>query len=585
MSNTVSLCMIVKNEISNIEYLMNDVCPVLEQVVVVDTGSTDGTYEKLKNLENKYQSLEVHTYKWHDHFSDARNFSFSLANNDWIFWLDGDDRIDRSKLKYFKDNILDNSDVDVWMLDYNYAQLPSGEPQIVLGRERFLRRSLNSKWQGAIHETIYVGGYRTRHHYGLEVVHNRNGKVIEHGRNLRILEQEYEKNPNDPRTAYYYGKELFDHVNPKGIEVLEKYLDIQYKYWDDEVNARFRLGKHYLVNGEFTKAVNQAERIYHLDSSRMRSEAYWLWGAVEKELKNYKAAIRWFKWCLDEPPGPPRVLNKEYYSWNPRMRLVECYLNIDQPEEALKYYLELEKMLPNDPMVKSLEKQLEEKLRIGPKGSLLVLEFGGKVREDSYSVGEEISRLRVNLVRKVDGIVYHKENFDVEDLDCISKIKEGGFLWVNNHKVMDNHGFIQKLGLNLLCVTTYRDNEFTCYIKESQIKPKIQFECGNQNFGPFRIRITTLEKSAIKNAYRVRRGGERVDYFVGSNLSGHEDADIKILDICEWIESGYANRGIEYADAVCVCSEELAQLIKEHDFHNNIFVLEDRFEFTEREWL
>ena len=213
------------------------------------------------------------------------------------------------------------------------------------------------------------------------------------------------------------------------------------------------------------------------------------------------------------------------------------------------------------------------------------MEFGGKSREDSYVVGEDIGELKVDLIKEIDGIVYHKEHVDTEDLKQISKLKDGGFLWINNDKVMSGHASIQELGLNLLCIASYGGTEFISYIKESKIKPKIRFENGNQNFGPFRIRISTLEKSAIKNAYRVRYGGERVDYYVGSSLQGHEDANTKILDICEWIETGYTNRGIDHADAVCACSEELAKLIKEKGFHDTVFVLEDRFEFTEREWL
>lgn len=583
MSNTVSLCMIVKNEISNIENLMQDVCPVLEQVVIVDTGSTDGTYEKLKDLEKVYNSLEVHTYKWHDHFSDARNYSFSLAKENWVFWLDGDDRIDSEQLKEFKDNILNDPKVEVWMLDYIYARLPSGEPQIVLGRERFIRRSRNPQWIGAIHETINISGFNYKHHYGLQVIHNRDGKIIEPGRNLRILEKEYEKNSGDPRTAYYYGKELFDHVDPRGVGVLERYLEIKFKYWDDEVNARFRLGKHYLVNKYYTAAVQQAERIYHLDSSRMRAEAFWLWGAVEQELKNYSVAIRWYKWCLDEPPGPPRVLNKEYYTWNPRMRLVECYLALNEPEKAVVYQTELEKMLPSDPNVKSLRKKLRDQASIKPLGSLLVIEFGGRIRNDSY-LAKDIGFDRLELLEEIDGVVYHSDDFDQRCDELIRKIKPGGFLWINNNSIMNGSHHLPE-GFNYLCSTVYNGLEIMSYIRESLDKPKIQFESGDHNFGPYRIRINTLERSAVKNSYRVRYGSERADFYVGSRLTGNENSDMLILDICEWIESGYINRGIEHADAICACTDELAKLIVDNGIHDKVFVLEDRFEFTEREWL
>lgn len=563
--------MIVKNEISNIEDLMSDVCPVLEQVVVVDTGSTDGTLDVLSRLQQKFSNLEVHQYQWKDHFSDARNYSFSFAKNDWVFWLDGDDRIDSNKLKDFKENTLDDSDVDAWMLDYNYAQLPNGEPQIILGRERFIRKSKNPKWIGAIHETVDIANMRMKHYYGLQVVHNRSGKVIEPQRNIRILQKEYSKNPNDPRTAYYYGKELFDRVDPNGIEILEKFLELPWKYWDDEINARFRLGKHYLVNGDFSKTVEQAEKIYHLDQTRLRAEAYWLWGSVEQQLKNYKVAARWFEWCLDDPPGPPRVLSKEYYTWNPRMRLVECYLEMGEKEKAQHHYDNLKKIMPNSPEMMLFADQLEIKpsnTEIKPKGQLMVVESGSRLRHDSLILGEDI---QLNQIPELDGAVLDKS---VEEI--ISKVKPKGFLWFTKpieHPAEFNH----------LCTTNYKGSEVFCFIRQEPTKPSIAFQSGDDEFGPYRIRITNLRKSAAKQGYRVHGEQQESKIYVGHRLTGAENAKIKVVDICEELDD-YDYLGIEHADYVCACSDRLAYHLEKQGYRN-VFVLDDHFEFTEREWL
>jgi len=585
VSNTVSLCMIIKNEISNIENLMQDVCPVIEQVVVVDTGSTDGTLEKLKELKLQYPSLEIHHFDWVEHFSKARNYSFSFAKNDWVFWLDGDDRVDSTKLKEFKDNTLDSVAVDAWLLDYNYAQLPSGESLLTLGRERFIRREKNPTWIGAIHETVNISGLRQQHYHGLEIVHNRAGKTIDRGRNLRILTREYEQNPGDPRTAYYYGKELFDHIDPKGIEVLEKFVDMPSKYWDDEVNARFRLGKAYLIENKLTEAVNQAEKIYHLDHTRLRAEAYWLWGMVEVKLKNFKAAIRWFKWCLDEAPPSPRVLNKEYYTWNPRMRLVECYLSLDDIENSLLYLSELEDLLPYDQNTQNLRKRLNKLTKVRFKGPLKIIEVGGdKLRADSLVAGKDF---RIgSSIEELDGIVIHNnENYNY----LIDKVKPGGFVWFVAIAEVTMHEYE-----NIGCLpTTEFNGEFIQNaIKEDPNKPTIIFQKGNDDFGPYRIRITNLKNSAIKNAYRVRsvmdfveKSTSKADFYIGHTLTGTEEAEVKILDVCEWVPGSYQAKGIQHADAVCVCSDKLAELFKENKIHDKVFVLDDHFEYTHKEWL
>ena len=227
MANTVSLCIICKNEKSNIAGLMDDVCPVLEEIHVTDTGSTDGTLEILQEKQKQYPNLHLHHFTWTDHFSEARNFSFTKAGDvDWVFWVDSDDRISQKDLKYFKDNHLDNPNVDCWMLPYIYSKYPDGSTQTLLTRERFIRKSRSPQWIGAIHETIAIHHYRQFNYEDLKIEHNRDGKFIEPRRNLRILEKEFEKNPNDSRTAYYYAKELFDHIDPRAKDKLIHYLNL-----------------------------------------------------------------------------------------------------------------------------------------------------------------------------------------------------------------------------------------------------------------------------------------------------------------------------------------------------------------------
>ena len=83
---TISLCMIVKNEELNIARCLDSVVELVDELIIVDTGSVDRTVEIASNYTSK-----VYSYLWKDDFSDARNYSFSKASMDYCMWMDADD--------------------------------------------------------------------------------------------------------------------------------------------------------------------------------------------------------------------------------------------------------------------------------------------------------------------------------------------------------------------------------------------------------------------------------------------------------------------------------------------------------------
>src|SRR5436309_6510407 len=90
----VSLCMIVRNEEKNLRDALTPVAPVVDEMVVVDTGSTDGTRQVAAGL-----GARVFEFAWCDDFAAARNESLRCATGDWAFWLDADDRLDADNLQ------------------------------------------------------------------------------------------------------------------------------------------------------------------------------------------------------------------------------------------------------------------------------------------------------------------------------------------------------------------------------------------------------------------------------------------------------------------------------------------------------
>ena len=77
--------MIVKNEAAILSRCLDSVCDLMDEIIIVDTGSTDDT----KAVAAKYTD-RIYDFAWNNDFSAARNFSFSLANMDYIYAPDAD---------------------------------------------------------------------------------------------------------------------------------------------------------------------------------------------------------------------------------------------------------------------------------------------------------------------------------------------------------------------------------------------------------------------------------------------------------------------------------------------------------------
>lgn len=101
--NLISAMMIVKNEVEHIGHNIAQLEEFAAEIVIVDTGSTDGTFEKLTAYANDAR-IQLHQFPWKDDFSAARNFAKSLCTQDWVFWLDADDRIDPAMIESLKAN-------------------------------------------------------------------------------------------------------------------------------------------------------------------------------------------------------------------------------------------------------------------------------------------------------------------------------------------------------------------------------------------------------------------------------------------------------------------------------------------------
>jgi tetratricopeptide (TPR) repeat protein len=193
----VSLCMIVKDEEENLSRALKSVKDVVDEMIVVDTGSTDRTIDIAKGFGAK-----VYHHKWEKNFSKARNESISYATGEWIFILDADEELLRDDVPFLKDILARAEENAISVSVFNVAE--NDAHASFLPSIRFFRRTLGAYYDGIVHNqlkfdeehnVILRAGVRINH-YGYALSPEKMKAKIE--RSKELLLKQLEENPNDP---------------------------------------------------------------------------------------------------------------------------------------------------------------------------------------------------------------------------------------------------------------------------------------------------------------------------------------------------------------------------------------------------
>src|SRR5436190_550236 len=102
--NNLSVCLIVKNEEKYLSGCLKSIKDIAEEIILVDTGSTDQTIEIAKTFPCK-----IFNYYWDNNFSKVRNFAIEQANCEFIFFIDADEVFDSNSVSELKNCLKDNS--------------------------------------------------------------------------------------------------------------------------------------------------------------------------------------------------------------------------------------------------------------------------------------------------------------------------------------------------------------------------------------------------------------------------------------------------------------------------------------------
>ena len=338
----ISLCMIVKDEEEVIGRCIESVKDLVDEIIIVDTGSKDET----KQIVSKYTD-KIFDFKWVNDFSKARNFSFSKATKDYILWLDADDIIlpeDREKFKKLK-NSLDGS-VDIYNMKYNYSFDSNGIPILVQNRERLVKREKNYKWVSPIHEVIIPSGNIKETDI---IITHKKQSIKDLNRNLNIFEDMISKGTKlDDRQEYCYAKELyFLRKIPQAIIQYENFIK---KYIGEYEKEGYLLYDAILELSDCYKMQNNTEKelemlMLILKNQKPKAECLCRIGDVFLRKEKYKEAVWWFELAIQSEESEA---NTDYNRFIPYISLGVCYFWLNDKEKA-NYYNELAgKIKPED---------------------------------------------------------------------------------------------------------------------------------------------------------------------------------------------------------------------------------------------
>jgi glycosyltransferase involved in cell wall biosynthesis len=337
--------MIVKNEEAVIGRCLTSVQNIVDEVIIVDTGSTDRTKEICCQFTSK-----LHNFTWIDNFAAARNFAFSLATMDYILWLDADDVLleaDRRRFLTLKETL--DPAVDSVTMPYHLSFDQHGQVTSSLRRNRLVKRVKNFTWIGAVHEYLAVHG----HIINGEVAITHQPLSHDTNRNIEIYDKRLAAGEDfSPRDLYYYANELRDHRRyPESIEYYQKFLATNQGWVEDNIAACGKLADCYAEQNDRANSVRYMFESFKYDTPR--AEFCCRLGYHHMQDAQYKQAVFWYKLAtqLEKPSESWGTVNHACWTWLPHLQLCVCYDRLGRHVEAHSHNEAAATFIPDDPKI------------------------------------------------------------------------------------------------------------------------------------------------------------------------------------------------------------------------------------------
>ena len=332
---TFSLCMIVKNEEKVLARCLDSVKDLAEEIIIVDTGSTD----KTKEIAAQYTS-KIYDFTWIGDFSAARNFAFSKATKEYIYSVDADEVVDEANRQRFMDlkkTLL--PEIDIVQMKYGnqleFGTIYNFDEEY---RPKLFKRIRTFQWIDPIHETILVEPVI----YDSDIVIGHFPKENHAKRDLQVFgkmagEQEY----LSKRLHNLYAKELFVSGENEDFEEAGEFFSLSAKDIrrspEEIMEACCVAAKAARLKGNTIDFFTYALKAVAQEGC---SEICCELGFFYEEREDFEEAVVWYYNAAYETEP---ILALKTRDEIPLQGLIRCYSAIGLCEQAQEYKNELEK--------------------------------------------------------------------------------------------------------------------------------------------------------------------------------------------------------------------------------------------------
>ncbi len=328
---TISLCMIVKNEARVLARCLDSIADLMDEIIIVDTGSTDET----KEIAQRYTD-QVYDFEWISDFSAARNFSFSKATMDYIYAPDADEFLDAENHEEFrklKEALI--SDVEIVQMKYETISNNTVLNAKTEYRPKLFKRLRTFTWIDPIHETVRLEPVV----FDSDITITHMPETLHAKRDFRIFEKMIaEGEILSDKLLLMYATELVKTGGLSNLEHAFPYFETIYNSADSEKHRAYAtviLAKYYLLAKDDYKLLTLALKDVAVHPS---AEVCYYLGCVYERMKDYNEASLWFTNAAYETQA---ILDVHLGGDYALSRLKQCYellVNTVAEEEEKQYF-------------------------------------------------------------------------------------------------------------------------------------------------------------------------------------------------------------------------------------------------------
>jgi len=351
---SLSACMIVKNEERFIARCLQSIKDAVDEIIIVDTGSTDKTVEIAQSFGAK-----VYHHPWRNDFSEARNHSLSHASGEWALYIDADETLEQSDIPLLHELLNDASYNAIFTAIY--SDIPDGCSKHYYTRV-FRRKS--AYFKGIVHEQLICDGDMKQseirlYHSGYNL--SQEDMMKKYKRTGDLLIKQVDENPDDLFAVTNLVRNFRnENNNEKVIELGERGLSIPVNKADiSQMHQRQRIALDLANALSNTNQLDRAEAVCRKALSEcpdfidnLLQLSYIL---IAK--KAYKEAIHYLKKFLviqekeRSKPGFNLLLVDSYYSGHKAYYgLGECFKRLGLLKEAETAYKKAIEILDTNPV-------------------------------------------------------------------------------------------------------------------------------------------------------------------------------------------------------------------------------------------